>query len=118
MSIKQGTTLITPIVRSALSKPELREVENITLDGQPHLQTIGTGATVVDVVGHFTMEQKIAFEQVFRTKAPITVVFDGRWWTGIVARQLQWYFDFNYSDEVGSIYTAQFTLLVQTEGAV
>ena len=118
MSIKQGSTMITPIVRSALSKPEVREVENYTLDGQYHLQTIGTGGSIVDVVAHCTLEQKLLFEQVFRNKSPITVTFDGQWWTGIAARQLQWYFDFNYSDEVGSIYTAQFTLLVQTEGAV
>lgn len=118
MSIKQGNTIITPIVRSALAKPEVKEVENVTLDGQPHIQTIGTGLTVVDIVAHFTMEQKILFEDIFVKKIPIEVSFDGRWWQGLPARQLQWFFDYNYSNEAGSIYTAQFTLLVQTEGAI
>ena len=38
--------LITNLVDTALSYPDIIEVKNRTLDGKWHIQTIGAGATI------------------------------------------------------------------------
>ena len=108
-------TLITKRVESAISRPDVIEIQNRTLDGQYHLQTIGTGATVLDVTAHFTMPQKILLDACKKTSTPLKVIFDQRYYTGPISDEVK----YNRTPSPnGSIFTATFLLLVQTEGVV
>ena len=110
-----NNSLITKRAQSALSRPDVIEIESRTLDGQRHIQTIGIGGTVLDVIAHFTMAQKLVFDTVKRTTSTIKVVFDGRYYTGIISGEISYN---RTPSPSGAIFTATFLILVQTEGVV
>lgn len=110
-----NNTIVTKAVRSALSRPDIIMIKNRTLDGQYHIQSIGSGATVVDVEAHFTMAEKIIFDSLKKTVATIKVIFDGRYYTGVIDG------DPSYNrvpSDKDVMFTVSFTLLVQSEGVV
>ena len=108
-----NNTLITKRVESAISRPDVVEIQNRTLDGQYHIQTIGTGATVLDATAHFTMPQKILLDTLKKTFTPLKVVFDGRYYAGPISGEIKYN---RTPSPSGTIFTATFLLLIQTEG--
>ena len=110
-----NNTLITKAVGSAISRPDVILIKNRTLDGKYHIQSIGQGATVVDVEAHLTMAQKLTFDAIKKTVGTIKVEFDGRYYIGVVDG------DPNYTrlaSTSGPMFAISFTLLVQSEGVV
>ena len=109
----ENDTIVTNRVQSALSRPDVIEIKNRTLDGGFHIQNIGSGATVLDVVAHFTMDEKLVFDTVKKTGAIIKVIFDGRYYTGMISGEPSYNRIASYA---GPIFTISFLLLVKTEG--
>ena len=107
-----NNNLITKRIQSVVSYPEIVEIENQLLNGQIHIQTVGTGITICNVAANLSMSQKLLFETQKKTMAPIKVVFDGRQYTGLI-RGIPVY-DRIKKDH----FTVTFTLIVQTEGTV
>jgi hypothetical protein len=109
----ENDNVITAGVESALSKPDSIIIQNKTLDGKFHVQGIGTSATKVDVTAHFTMDERLIFEALTRTMSIIKVVFDGRYYTGVVGEDPS---SDRIASQTGPIFTISFILLVETEG--
>ena len=110
-----NNTIVTKAVQSALSHPDVLEIKNRTLDGKWHIQTIGSGGTILDVTAHFTMAEKLVFDTIKKNTATIKVVFDGRYYNGIIDGDLS-YERIPSADK--PMFTSSFTLLVQSEGVV
>ena len=108
-------TLITKRVQSCIAAPDVLEIEHITLDGQPHIQQIGTAAEIAETSVYLTMAQKLTFDYHKRIGAPLKVIFDGRYYTGLIRGKPN--YDRIPSDR-GPIFLATFTLLVQSQGVV
>lgn len=106
---------LTPNIRTAMSRPDVVEVKNRTLDGQWHVQTIGDGATVLDVETTFTMEQKIIFDDLKKKMVPIKIIFDGFYYEGVV-EGVPGYQRTKYT--TGPMFSVSFVLLVNNEGVV
>jgi hypothetical protein len=120
MTTKNGiydpnNTTISRRIQSAVSRPDVVEVKHRLLNGQHHIQTIGTGSTVLDVIAHFTASQKRTLDNIKRTATPLKVIFDGRYYIGLIDGTPE--YQRTYAPQ-GIIFTASFTLLVNEEGAV
>lgn len=76
--------VITNGVESAVSRPDTIEIKNRTLDGLYHIQTIGTGGTLLDVTAHFTMAEKVLFDAIKRESESLKVEFDGFYYVGLI----------------------------------
>lgn len=110
-----NNNVITLRVQQAVSRPDVVEVKNRTLDGKYHIQTIGEGATMVEVVAHFTTSEKVIFDTIKKTGASIKVTFEGNYYIGLIDGELQWQRIPNWDDP---IFIAQFTILVNEEGVL
>jgi len=108
-------TLITKLVQTALSKPDVVEVKNRTLDGKWHIQTIGEGGTILDVKANLTLAEKNILDSLKKTSSPVKVIFDDLWYIGPIDGEI------DYTRKPFSeypIFTTSFTMLVNDEGAV
>ena len=108
-------TLITPIVSSATSAPDVVEIINRTFDGTYHVQTIGTAGTKVDVITYCTKSQKAVLDNIKRTSDTIKVVFDGYYYIGLIEDSLSWN---RLPNQDVPYYGTQFTLLVTSQGVI
>ena len=111
----QNGTLITKRVQQCIAAPDVVEIEHRTLNGQFHVQQIGTSATIADAIVYLTVSQKIIFEGHKRIGAPVTVVFGGMYYTGLI-RGIPAYQRIPATD--GAKFETMFQLLVETEGTV
>jgi len=111
----ENSNVISPAVQQALARPDVIEIKNRTLDGKYHLQTIGTGGTIVEVVAHFTKAEKLLFDAVKRNSGLLTVNFDGSYYIGFVDGEPS-YERLPNADE--AMFTISFTLLVESEGVL
>ena len=80
----KNDVLITKLVDTALSYPDVIEVKNRTLDGNWHIQTIGEGATVLSVKAHLTLSEKNIMDNLHRTTDLFKVIFDGKYYIGFL----------------------------------
>ena len=80
----KNDVLITKLVDTALSYPDVTEIKNRTLDGRWHIQTIGEGATVLSVKAHLKLKEKDTMDHLHRTKDLFKVIFDGKYYVGIL----------------------------------
>ncbi len=108
-----GDVLVTPLVQSAVSRPDVIEVEHRKLGGEWHIQGIGEAGTVVDVIAHFRKTEKQMFDNIKRNSAVVKVVFDGEFFRGVISGEIN--YTRTYSRGV-AIFSAEFKLLVQSEG--
>lgn len=111
----KDNNLITNLVDTALSYPDIIEVKNRTLDGQWHIQTIGTGATVLSVKAHLKLNEKNILDIIKRNTDLLKVIFDGKYYTGIIDGKVD-YERRKFSDY--PMFSTSFNLLVQGEGDV
>lgn len=107
--------VLTEIVSSATSKPDVIEIVNRDFDGGYHVQTIGESGTKLDVVAYFTKSKKLLVDAIKRTSSNIKVTFDGRYYIGVIEGELSWSRIANQDDPYFGL---QFTLLVETEGVL
>lgn len=110
-----NNNVVSPAVGSAVSRPNVIEILNRTLNGKYHLQMIGEGATMLDVVAHFTMAEKLVFDTIKKTGSTIRVTFDGRYYVGVVGEEPSYERIANTWDPM---FTITFTLYVEEEGVV
>lgn len=75
--------LITSLVDTALSYPDIIEIKNRTLDGKWHIQTVGEGATVLSVAAHMKLEGKNIMDGIRRNMEPFKVIFDSKYYIGV-----------------------------------
>jgi len=111
----KNDNVLTPAVASALSRPDVIEIKNRTLDGKYHVQSIGEAGTLLDVTAHLTMAEKLVFDGIKRTMDLIKVVFDGRYYLGLIDGELSYERLINTWDPM---FTVNFTLMVDEEGVV
>jgi hypothetical protein len=111
----KNNVLITEVVSSATANPDVIEITNRLLDGSYHVQTIGTYGTKVDVVAYFTVAQKLVLDGIKRTSDLIKVVFDGKYYIGLIEGELKWN---RYPNDSELWFGTQFILLVESEGVV
>ena len=108
-----NNNLITPLVDNALSYPDVIEVKNRTLDGQWHIQTIGTGATLLNVQASLKLNEKNILDAIKRNTDMVKVIFDNKYYVGIIDGKI----DYERGKFVEHpMFNASFTLLVQGEG--
>lgn len=107
--------LITNLVDSALSQPDVIEVKNRTFDGQWHIQNIGVAATLLSVRAHLKLGEKNILDSIKRDTDLLKVIFDGRYYVGLIDGRVE--YDRHKFTEY-PIFTTSFTLLVQREGDV
>ena len=111
----KNNTLITEIVASAVSKPDVVEIVNRTLDGSYHVQTIGTKGTKLDVTAYFTKSNKLVMDSIKANGDTIKVTYDGAWYTGLIEGELSWERLVNQSD---AMFATQIVLLVTSQGVI
>ena len=111
----KNNNVITNLVDTALSYPDVIEVKNRTLDGQWHIQTIGTGATILSVKAHLKLNEKNTLDTIKRNTDLLKVIFDGKYYIGIIDGKLD--YDRRKFSEY-PMFDTSFTLLVREEGAV
>lgn len=111
----KNNVLVTNLVESALSRPEVIAIKNRTLDGAWHVQGIGEAATVVWVKATLTLAQKEKLDQIKSLLEPIKIIFDGRYYIGIIDDELG-YERTAYAEQ--PMFDTSFLVSVQSKGAV
>lgn len=109
----KSDNLITKLVDTALSYPDIIEVKNRTLDGQWHIQTIGTGATLLSVKAHLKLNEKNILDNIKRNTDSLKVIFDGKYYVGLIDGKVD-YERRKFAEY--PMFDASFTLLVREEG--
>ena len=105
--------LITRLVDTAVASPDVIEVRNRTLDGQWHIQTIGTSATTLSVKANLTLAEKSQVDTIKRTSDQLKVVFDDKYYIGLIDGNV----DYEYRKFTEyPMFGATFTVLVREEG--
>ena len=111
----KNDVLITKLVDTALSYPDVIEVKNRTLDGQWHIQTIGEGATVLSVKAYMPLSGKNTMDSIRRTMELFKVIFDGKYYIGVFDGKPD-FERFKFTDY--PMFSTSFTMLVLEEGTV
>ena len=111
----ENDVLITNLVDTALSYPDIIEVKSRTLEGKWHIQTIGTGATVLSVKAHLTLSEKNTMDIIKRNTHLVKVIFDGKYYIGIIDGKIDTERR-KFADY--PIFSVSFELLVQEEGNI
>jgi len=109
----KNNVIITEVVSSAISKPDVIEIINRAFDGSYHIQSIGESGTKLDVIAYFEVGQKLIFDAIKRSMDSIKVIFDGRYYIGCIEGELSWS---RLANDGAPWFGVQFTLLVESEG--
>lgn len=109
----KDNNLITRLVDTALSYPDILEVKNRTLDGQWHIQTIGVGATVLNVKANLKLNEKNIVDAIKRNTDLLKVIFDGKYFIGIIDGKVDYE---RRKFAAHPMFGASFNLLVREEG--
>lgn len=109
--------LISEDIMRFLPRLEPIRVENRTLDGQYHVQTIGSGARVFDLQVIVTDSGRYTIENAWATGANLRAEVESWYRTGIVKAAPGW--DLLRPGPMATrLYMATFTLAVNSEGVV
>jgi hypothetical protein len=107
--------LITHLMTKAMPISESILIKNKTLDGQWHVQTIGSEATSLNVIVNLTLPEKIILDGIKSITGDIKVIFDGFWYIGIISNNID-YDRTKYTS--GPMFQATFTMLVSSKGVI
>lgn len=110
----KNNNLITHLVETALLRLDGIEIKNKTLDGQWHIQTIGTSAMILDVTAHVTLGEKWVIDSIKGSNDQLNIRFDGESYIGIIDEQP------TYTRQAfpsGPMFKATFKLLVLSKEA-
>lgn len=102
--------LITDIVTDLIPKPDTLQIEHRTLDGQYHIQTIGTAAKIVNIICITDIAGKVKIDLAAATGMPLKVIEFDKYYIGLI-RNVP---DCEHFKPLR--YRISFTLLVQSEG--
>ena len=105
--------VITPLVETALPRLDMIEIKNRTLDGQWHIQTIGTAAKILEVTANVTLLGKQTLDTIKSINDQLNVRFDGVSYVGIIDEQISYN---RQAFPTGPMFKATFKLLVLSEG--
>ena len=109
----KNNVLITKLIDTAVSSPDVIEVKNRTLDGRWHIQSIGVAATVLVVKANLKFEEKNRLDAIKRTSDLLKVIFDGRYYIGLIDGKV----DYEYRKFTEHpMFGTTFTVLVREEG--
>lgn len=109
----KNSNLITYLVETALLRLDTIEIKNKTLDGQWHIQTIGTSAMILDVTAHLTLSEKRTLDLIKSSNDQLNVRFDGESFIGIIDGQPS--YD-RQAFPIGPMFKVTFNLLVLSKG--
>lgn len=109
----KNSVLITRLVDSAVATPDVIEVKNRTLDGQWHIQQIGSGATILKVKVSLTLDQKNQVDTIKRNLDLLKVIFDGKYYVGLIDGTID---PERLKFPDGPMFKSSFTILVREEG--
>jgi hypothetical protein len=109
----KNDVLITRLIDTAVSYPDVIEVKNRTLDGQWHIQSIGTSATVLSVKAHLRLQEKDVLDTIKRNSDVLKVIFDGKYYIGLIDGKVD-YERRKFTEH--PMFGASFTVLVREEG--
>lgn len=109
----KNDVLITRLIDSAIATPDVIEVRNRTLDGQWHIQSIGTSATTLSVKAHLKLNEKDQLDAIKRLSDTLKVIFDGRYYIGLIDGKVD-YARRKFTEY--PMFDATFTVLVREEG--
>ena len=112
MLYDQNNQLITDIVTDIIPRPDTVQIEHRTLDGQYHIQTIGTSATIVEVSCVVNITGKRTIDQICAIGAPVKIIEADKYYIGVI-RGVP-----DVEHLKPSNYRIDFTMLVQSEGAI
>lgn len=111
----KNDVLITRLVDSAVASPDVIEVKNRTLDGQWHVQTIGTAAWMLNVKASLKSAEKDQLEAIKSISDQLKVIFDGRYYVGLIDGKV----DYNRRKFTEyPMYEVTFTMLVTEKGGI
>lgn len=106
-------TLITNLVDNVVTSPDVIEVKNRTLDGQWHVQNVGTAATVANVKATLTLSEKAQLDAIKSISDLVKVIFDGKYYVGLIDGKP----DYDRRKfPSGPMFVTSFTVLVREEG--
>lgn len=109
----KNDVLITRLVENAVASPDVIEVKNRTLDGQWHIQTIGTAAWKLNVKATLKKNEKAVLDTIKGTSDLLKVVFDGEYFVGLIDGNI----DYNRRKFTEySMFEVTFTMLVREKG--
>lgn len=109
----KNDTLITPLVETALPRLDMIEIKNKTLDGQWHIQTIGTASKILEVTANVTLSGKQTLDTIKSINDQLNVRFDGGLYSGIIDETISYT---RQAFPTGPMFKASFKLLVLSEG--
>ena len=109
----KNNVLITRLVDSAVSYPDVIEVKNRTLDGQWHIQQIGTSAYILKVKVSLTLAEKKQLDTIKSNSDLLKVIFDGEYFVGLIDGTPD-HDRLKFSD--GPMFKTSFTMLVREKG--
>ena len=109
----KNDVLITRLVDNAVASPDVIEIKNRTLDGQWHIQSIGTAATTLTVKTNLKLEEKDTLDTIKRNSDTLKVIFDGKYYVGLIDGKVD--YDRRKFAEY-PMFGASFTILVREEG--
>ena len=109
----KNDVLITRLVDNAVASPDVIEIKNRTLDGQWHIQSIGTAATVLSVKVHLKLAEKGILDTIKRNSDTLKVIFDGKYYIGLIDGKVD-YERRKFTEY--PMFGASFTVLVREEG--
>ena len=103
-------TLLTSDIKDVTQSKEPRLLENLLLDGSPHLQSVGTPALIANIDLRASDAQAEALDTLIAVGTLLEIKWLGRYSTGYVRAVPSW-------TEVGyRYYSAQFQLVVSSTG--
>lgn len=108
----KNDTLITPLVETALPRLDMIEIKNKTLDGQWHIQTIGTAAQILEVIFAVTLPQRKMLDVIKSINDQIGVRFDGSYYIGLIDAPINYT---RHAFPTGPMFKGSLKLLVLSE---
>jgi hypothetical protein len=109
----KNDVLITRLVDNVVASPDVIEVKNRTLDGQYHIQQIGTAAWTLNVKASLKLSEKDQLDTIKSTSDLLKVIFDGRYYIGLIDGKV----DYNRRKFTEyPMFEVTFTMLVRERG--
>jgi len=108
-----NNNLISAGIQSAFETDDILEIKNRTLDGKWHVQSIGTGASMLTVKAHLLLAEKADLDANKRLTADVKIIFDDMYYIGIIDGAISYE---RQAFAVHPIFNTEFTLLVNEKG--
>ena len=109
--------LITNMIADVLILPDIIKVKNRLLDGTYHIQSIGAASKNINITCYTSEAAKAVIDEAYIENIPVKLTRDGNYYTGLIIDAPTWQ-RFSKGSADTRLYTAKFTINVQSEGVV